>query len=70
MWNHLLILTKKGVEVVTLGEFYALLGTGEFSLAANGHKLLYAKTLLNEALNHMRTARFAESLAQLKLPRS
>jgi hypothetical protein len=53
------------MEGITLKEFYPQMGAGKISLATYEGQFMYAKALLNEAVHHMRTPRFATALATI-----
>ncbi len=53
------------LDTPRLRDFHALIGAGKVSLADYAGKLAYGKVLLNEALYHMKTPTFAESIKQM-----
>lgn len=53
------------MEGMSLAAFGALMGAGKLSLASYEGQFMYGKALLNEAVQQMRTSRFAASLALL-----
>lgn len=53
------------MEGVTLKEVGPLLGTGKLSLATYEGQFMYGKALMNEALQQMRAAEFAQYMVQL-----
>jgi len=53
------------MEGITVSAFGALRSIGQISLASYEGQLMYGKALINEAVTHMRSARFAEALAGL-----
>lgn len=54
------------MDTPSIQEFYQQMIEGKFALNTFEGQLMYGKVLLNEALRNMKTARFAESLDQVK----
>ncbi len=59
------IVVDDNMDMLCLRDFHALIGAGKVSLEGYEGKLAYGKVLLNEALQAMKTPRFATAIEQM-----